>query len=252
MMAKTKAERHWDREEGIETAIGARMRAAFKKYKGLADIQAKYGDFFEAMMVRVVKNLLRPGQDVSTKLCSVRKYHGTRIGCGLAVALSAHLTSEAAVDEWIHRYPALVELDSTEVWFRPMMNVVAQRLLGEVSWGLKLRVFIGAGLSVLDMGSDINVIALYWRAPATVGFGNSLMVMVAACLLFQLFLTFVQNRNKGKGMKRGKFFIEVLLLLTGLRPGLDAYRVASGAEMEEGAAMDPVTDLVVMKTIEVL
>ncbi len=42
-----------------------------------------------------------------------------------------------------------------------MMDAVALRLLGEVPWGLKFRVFVGAGLSILDLISDINVIVLY-------------------------------------------------------------------------------------------
>ena len=43
-----------------------------------------------------------------------------------------------------------------------MLNVVAKRLLGEVSWGLKLRVTMGAGLSILDMATDILVIVGIW------------------------------------------------------------------------------------------
>ena len=44
---------------------------------------------------------------------------------------------------------------------RPMMNVMARRLLGEVSWGLKMRVTMGAGLSILDMATDIFVLVGY-------------------------------------------------------------------------------------------
>ena len=44
-----------------------------------------------------------------------------------------------AVDRWIKRYPAMVELSKTHVWFRPMMVTTAKRLVQEVSWAAKRR-----------------------------------------------------------------------------------------------------------------
>ena len=47
---------------------------------------------------------------------------------------------------------------------------VAKRLLGEVSWGIKLRVTMSAGMSVLDMATDIFVIVRYMREEETRGY----------------------------------------------------------------------------------
>jgi hypothetical protein len=124
MVVKTKAEKH--RRKG-ESKVGARMRELFKKNKGLKEICLKY-EFFEVMMARVVQNKLRPTVDVKTKLCNVRQKEGRTMGAGFAISLASHLTAEAAVDEWIGKYSALRELDLAEVWFRPMMIVVARRL----------------------------------------------------------------------------------------------------------------------------
>jgi hypothetical protein len=44
-----------------------------------------------------------------------------------------------AVDRWIKRYPALVEMDQREKWFRPMMEGMARRLVDEVGWAAKRR-----------------------------------------------------------------------------------------------------------------
>jgi hypothetical protein len=44
-----------------------------------------------------------------------------------------------AVDRWIKRYPALVEMDKQEKWFRPMMEAMARRLVYEVGWAAKRR-----------------------------------------------------------------------------------------------------------------
>jgi hypothetical protein len=40
-------------------------------------------------------------------------------------------------------------------WFKPMLNTIAQRLLENVGWGIKLRLYVGAGLSTLDLFSDL-------------------------------------------------------------------------------------------------
>jgi hypothetical protein len=210
MMLKTKAEKH--REKG-ENEVDARMRHMFLQYKGLRDIEAKY-DFFRGMLSRVVQNKLRPPKSVKKKLCDVSKNQGVRIGAGLAMSLASNLTAEAAVDEWIGKYPALQELDRAEVWFRPMMDVVALRLLGDVSWGLKFRVFTGAGLSTLDMISDINVILLYLSSPGQEVYGFHLACMVIACVVMQLILVYSQNRANKMSMLR-----ESLVVLTGLKPG---------------------------------
>ena len=47
--------------------------------------------------------------------------------------------------KWIGRYPALCELDERNTWFRPMVVVVAQELFLTVSWGAKMRLYVGTG-----------------------------------------------------------------------------------------------------------
>jgi hypothetical protein len=96
-----------------------------------------------------------------------------------------------------------------------MVNTVALRLLGEVSWGLKMRVFLGAGLSVLDMASDINVIRLYSNNPGQVKYVIPLVGMIATCMVLQLIATFFQYRKK----PLSRLLAELLIVLTGLKPG---------------------------------
>lgn len=57
-------------------------------------------------------------------------------------------------------YLALKDIDKEYTWFRPMMVAAARRLLSKVAWGVKLRVAMGAGLSMLDMVTDAFVIQL--------------------------------------------------------------------------------------------
>ena len=128
-----------------------------------------------------------------------------------------------------------------------MLNVVAKRLLGEVSWGLKMRVTMGAGLSILDMATDIFVIVGYMGTEETRGYGWSLLGMVVTSLVLQLLIVFGQNKGKPRVLVK-----ETLVVLTAMKPALDAFRVASGHEMEEHHAIDAKTELVATKGIEMV
>jgi len=128
-----------------------------------------------------------------------------------------------------------------------MLNTVAKRLLGEVSWGLKLRVTMGAGLSILDMATDIFVIWRYMGGEETEGYGWSLLGMVVASMVIQLLIVFAQNRKKPWVMAK-----EVLIVLTGLKPGYDAAKVCSNQEMEEHHVLDAKVELVATKCVEMV
>jgi len=240
---KTTAEK---RRETGESKVGARLRGLFERLKGLKQIAEKY-EFFQLMMTRVVENKLRPTVVVNTPLCDVSKREGIVMARGLAMAMASNLTAEAAVDQWVLQYRALRELDKEEAWFRPMMNVVGKRLLGEVSWGLKMRVMMGAGLSVMDMATDIFVIVGYMEKEETKGYGWSLLGMIVGSMVIQLLCVFLQNRKTPL-----KMLGEMLIVLTGLKPGFDAFNVCSGKEADEHSVFDAKTELVICKGIEMV
>ena len=128
-----------------------------------------------------------------------------------------------------------------------MLNVVAKRLLGEVSWGLKMRVTMGAGLSILDMATDIFVIVRYMGKEETKGYGWSLLWMIVSSMMLQLLLVFVQNKGKLWVMAK-----ELLIVLTLMKPAVDAFRVASGHEMDELHTVDAKSELTGTKMIEMV
>jgi hypothetical protein len=113
----------------------------FSTYRGAREIKERW-EWFEDMMACVVCNKLQLGVSMESKLCNVKKMDGRTMGSGLAQCLALSLTSQTAVDEWIFRYPALQELEKEADWFRATMDTVAQRLLSEVGWGAKLRLYV--------------------------------------------------------------------------------------------------------------
>lgn len=218
---KTKFELH--PPEGRNFAQ-ARLMYLTRKYKGLSQANDKY-PFFETMLSRVVQGVLRPTTDLSTNLCNLTSEEGKTIGTALAPALATNLTAEAAVDEWILRYPALTQLDREEPSFRPMMDQLGARLLGEVAWGTKFRVTVGASLSILDLVSDLNVVILYLEGDGEAGlkgYAMVLLAMVVVTLLLQILIAYIQANGN-----RRELLVEAVLVVSGLKPAVDAYRVSS-------------------------
>ena len=72
-----------------------------------------------------------------------------------------------------------------------MMEAVAKKLLGEVSWGVKGRVAIGALLSLTDMASDVFVFLKYMGEARTRGYGWILLWMLVGNLAMLLLFVVV-------------------------------------------------------------
>jgi hypothetical protein len=128
-----------------------------------------------------------------------------------------------------------------------MMDTVAQRLLESVSWGLKMRLYTGAGLSTMDLISDLYMIYTYATTDQK-GTALSLAIMVGLCLLGQLALVWVQAH---KGPRR-VVLKEMLIVLSGMKPGIDAKRVADGNEQAENAAINPDMELTCTRCFELV
>jgi hypothetical protein len=101
---------------------------------------------------------------------------------------------------------------------------------------------------MVDMVTDVQVIVEYLNTPGKEAYAYPLMGMVGTCLLLQLLVAWLQTR-KGPKAKMAK---EMLIVLSGLKPGFDAYQVAKGAEQSAGAVMDPATEHVGTKMAEMV
>jgi hypothetical protein len=126
-----------------------------------------------------------------------------------------------------------------------MMDTIAQRLLESVSWGLKMRLYTGAGLSTIDLLSDLYMIYTYATTNQR-GAALSLATMVGLCLLGQVWVCWMQTR---KGPRR-VMLKEMLVVVSGLAPGIHAMRVANGAEQSEFATINPEMELIVARCFE--
>jgi hypothetical protein len=126
-----------------------------------------------------------------------------------------------------------------------MIDTIAQRLLESVSWGLKMRLYTGAGLSTMDLLTDVYMIYTY-STTGQQGTALSLAIMVGLCLLGQLLFVWSNTR---KGPRR-VMLKEMLVMLSGLAPGIHAMRVANGSERREGANVSAEMELTVSRGME--
>ena len=163
------------------------------------------------------------------------------------MALLSNATSEAAVDEWFRRFPALLELEEEFVWFRSMNNTVARRLLSEASWGAQSRLYVGAFLSIMDLGSDFVMVVKFLQEDEDF-YAMAILTTIGSNLSVQVFLACIQNKKLGITTQ----VYEVVLVLLGLKPAVDAMRVASGQEKNPDLLMDPFAELTFGKVIETL
>jgi hypothetical protein len=129
------------------------------------------------------------------------------------------------------------------------MNEIAKHILSIADFGLKMRLFGGAGLSVFDLISDVYMIVVFLGSEETRGVAHVNIVCVALSLLLQLMITWVVNRKRSWR----RIAQEVLYVVTFCKPGIDAARVAAGNENDDGlATIDPLAELATGKMVEIV
>ena len=119
-------------------------------------------------------------------------------------------------------------------------------VVNSASWGLKWRVFIGASLSTVDLMSDVYITYTFWKDDEKETFFKYSVAMIGTSVFLMLFVVWAQNRKMGwKRLLR-----EMVPVVVGLKPAVDAFRVASGAKIEEGQAFDPLAEMTYVRATE--
>ena len=88
----------------------------------------------------------------------------------------------------------------------------------------------GSGLSIVDLATDINVIRVYFGEEGQEGYGWMMLGMVLASMGLQLVVVMLQNGKMGWG----KLLREVLIVVSGLKPGERERRTKGGGGGEWG------------------
>ena len=127
---------------------------------------------------------------------------------------------------------------------------IADELMSKVAYGVAQRAAIGAGLSMFDMLSDVVMIVDYF-ATGRDGYAYMLLGTVGANLFLQLLIVHWQTRGLKK-CRRRTAATEAFAVVTFVKPGLDAWRVASGAEQALGSTFDPLIEMMMSRCFEMV
>ena len=150
------------------------------------------------------------------------------------------------------RYPALLDLDKDpdpKSWFRPMMESIGINLLGEVGWGLRSRLAIGALLGTLDILSDI-VVSYVFLEEEEYSYAYFTLGTVALNFFIGTILAVVQHWRMGVKI----ILREMLFVIFALKPVIDCYRLIYYQKNEswnETRVLSPLQELTSTKLIEI-
>jgi hypothetical protein len=108
--------------------------------------------------------------------------------------------------------------------------------------------YLGAGVSAADALSDAYMINEFFKIGET-STAKGLLAMVGANIAWQTLIVNMQTQGL-KNEKWKTMLFETLAVVSFVKPGLDAHRVASGAEQLPGAAVGPLVEMVLTKSSE--
>jgi hypothetical protein len=109
-----------------------------------------------------------------------------------------------------------------------------------------LRLYLTAGVSVADVGSDVFSVSVNYRAGNT-GLASALLATVLLSMSFQILIVVVVHRHHGKQ----RLMLEILFVVTGVKPFVDVWRILNG-KVNVGAPMDTKAERAGCKTVEIV
>ena len=112
---------------------------------------------------------------------------------------------------------------------------------------MKFRVYFGAIISLLDVYTDIESIVRFFDE-GNDHFAYANIVFVGVSLFGQLVCVWLQTRKRG--WKTVAY--EIMIVLSMLKPAIDAKRVTSGDIQEENTLFDPQIENTITKCAEMV
>jgi hypothetical protein len=245
MMIKIKGEKENGKVNGV-SARQYRIGEVFSDHLALRQLSRKH-PHFEGLMAAIISNKFGWSKAVDGKLLGLTEVDSTTIGEGFALLLITNFTPQAAVDEWVHKYVVLQELEERYDFFRPMMEVVARRVLATSNNGAKMRAYSGATLSLVDMGSDCFMFEQFYSDEEYYA-AYGILFTICANMALQLLIVFTQNNKMGWR----RMATEVLVTILCLKPAVDAVRFAKNDEKDKNLTMSIEMEASSSKLVEVV
>jgi len=124
---------------------------------------------------------------------------------------------------------------------------IGKKLLVTSSTGAKARVYYGACLSTADFATDV-IMLVDFISREEYGFAKGIAFTVGLNMAFQLVIVYAQNSKMGWR----KVAIEMGRTIMGMKPALDAWRVAVNEERAVGQRLDAHDEMVMSRIVEIV
>ena len=213
MLKYSKREKH-DANSSKHSLAFVRVQSVIFSHKALKQYEEE-NPWFSNLMTGVISNsILGSTGKVKSRVLTLSNKEARTIGNSLATIMMGSTSADLAVEDWILTSPAMQELDVELIWFRPMMNRIATRLLASAAWGAKFRLYIGATLSIMDMITDTLAILRFLKNGQD-RFAYANIAFICVNVLLQLLLVYGQNSKRGMKV----IAYEMLVVVVMLKPG---------------------------------
>ena len=169
------------------------------------------------------------------------------ISSGMMYLLRQEASEEDAIERFLETYPSMKQLNEDLRGFSVMHLNALDRLIADQQKFAKVRLFLAAALSIGDMFTDILMIVQYFQTGES-GYAWASLGSLLTNLTLQASVSYTQNRAKPwKRQVREQFYVWSLV-----KPGVDAWRVASGSAHEKGQMMNAKFELSFNKGCELV
>jgi hypothetical protein len=165
------------------------------------------------------------------------------IGKGIRSIVRGHKVPARAVAELLEKYPVLCATAQQLPWFEPMLTATIARRMA-VSMSRSLRLALITSLSLLDVGSDLWTMLIYFLSEQYLT-GSLILMMVCFSIGVQAVVVFFNNKHRSAG----EIAKEMLILLSFFKPMIDLRRLMDGHKVD-GAPVDTATERSYCKVIE--
>ena len=242
-MIKMKEER--EKRKG-QNKYHIRVSSIVNKHVALKELTAMY-PWFPSLVEGMLQNWLVDPVVIRTKLDNLSSKEAYTIGKTFALALFDRQAAGPAVDMFCNEYVSLVELTKKQRFFEAMAVKIGQRKLEQAPWGLIFKVGTGAVLGVLDVATDIYAI-INFTMQGQHEFAKAVVAMVSVSMVIQVLMVYAN------GSKRGvrHVFKEALVVFTGFKSAVDAFRVISGVKAGVDDLVEPLFESILSKVVEVV
>ncbi len=233
----------WKYRRKESVSLDGTVEKMIRDHHGLGEL-SKQHSWLSKFLVEIVKADLRLNTSIPCRLEDFTGKDAVSAARNLINALRVRKKPESGLLLWKREFPAMTEWMNANPWLEAFLVQMSTNIVALAPWGLKIRLLFGASLSTIDLITDVVMIFTY-SSTGQGAYAHALGAMVLSCLLLQSLVVYANNAKKMHVVAK-----ELLWVFLGLKPALDASRVATGQKMDAHHIFEPLEEMTFTKASE--